>query len=113
MKVKVSELSGAALDWAVAVVEGDGDITPSLLVKHYKPSTDWSEGGPLIEREGITVHCRDLGKYPEWVADYITWLPEHEWENHGETALIAACRAIVREKLGEEIEIPDELLTPA
>lgn len=136
MKIKTSELSGAALDWAVAVVEGDGDITPSLLVKHYKPSTDWSQGGPLIESNQVFLdpphdmhranYDEKTGKvkgcwetYESWHATVssrvrtlppkIEGFPGRVGRGEGETALIAACRAIVASVFGDEIEIPQEL----
>ena len=61
MKVKVSELTGAALDWAVAKCEGDYSITIDTDIDGTKRvnyggmypeySNDWAQGGPIIERE--------------------------------------------------------------
>jgi hypothetical protein len=106
--MKTSELSGPALDWAVAKLEGidlfetegwvypeDGGRAP------YKPSTDWSQGGPIIEREKITLVVYWNGL---WVAE-----PEEAHESVGETPLIAAMRCFVKRKLGDEIDIPEEL----
>ena len=65
MKVKTSELTGAALDWAVAksmgghigVANGDVcfDTGNGEGFNVFTPSTDWSQGGPIIERELIDV----------------------------------------------------------
>ena len=95
--MKTSELTGTALDWAVAVCEDvycfDGT---------YTPSTNWSQGGPIIEREGIELLCETLGF--RWVA-----MPQKGPEWRGPTPLIAAMRCYVASKLGDEVEIPKEL----
>jgi len=72
MKIKTSELTGAALDWAVAKCEDETDVLfayrqyGKLLVRQagchethdsewpYEPSTDWSQGGPILTRERIS-----------------------------------------------------------
>ena len=54
MKIKTAELTGTQLNHLVAILQNidfywfEGDV----LVK-YQPTTDWIEGGPIIEREGI------------------------------------------------------------
>lgn len=56
--VKTSELIGPALDWAVARCEGFIDNTSEPWERGYEPfafSTDWSQGGPIIEREEIGI----------------------------------------------------------
>lgn len=111
MKVKTSELSGAQLDWAVAQAEEqevkfeDGELClPSSYFKDgdsYKPSEDWAQGGPIIEREKIDVYFeRDL----LWVG-----APQKGVEYRGPTPLVAAMRCFVASKLGEEVEIPKEV----
>lgn len=96
MKVKVSDLQGAALDWAVNQIEECcDDPTTSWF------STDWVQGGPIIEREGIAVY---LYGDSEWNAHV------GERESVGPTPLIAAMRCFVASKLGDEIEIPDQLM---
>lgn len=100
--MKTAELTGAALDWAVARCEyGYG-----ADYKTNKYSTDWAQGGPIIERTGMDLknkfgtegrvcmaHMRVQGA--KWV--------------HGDTPLIAAMRCYVAYKLGYEVEIPKEL----
>lgn len=54
MKIKTSELIGPVLDWAVSVAEMDTE--DGLLPPAY--STDWSQGGPIIEREGDQCRLR-------------------------------------------------------
>jgi hypothetical protein len=59
MKVKVSELQGAALDWAVAKCKGmvpNSTILQKFFKEYtFKPSTDWAQGGPIIERENCAL----------------------------------------------------------
>lgn len=75
------------------------------------PSTDWLVGGPIIERERITVAPFD-GKWaamlignPGRGSAYIDAYIE-EWDAVGPTPLIAAMRAFVAAKLGDEVELP-------
>ena len=98
MKVKTSELSGAQLDWAVARADGYPDEDISV---DWNYSTDWAQGGPIIEREGIQIQKHRSG----WVA-----LPEDaqfskEEYQEGPTILIAAMRCYVASKLGEEVDM--------
>ena len=97
--MKTSELQGAALDWAVAKCEGFEPFGGALV--YY--STIWTLGGPIIEREKMTVESLDTG----WLATRI----EHPAfsEEQGPTPLIAAMRCYVASKLGDEVEIPEEL----
>jgi hypothetical protein len=114
MRIKTSELTGAPLNWAVAKCEeacvGDGYYTGIVLrdgeVK-YTPSTDWSQGGPIIEHNAI--HLTPDEYLGVWSA-YMTNEGE-PYESTGPTPLIAAMRCFVASKLGDEVEIPKELLT--
>ena len=111
MNIKTSELTGAALDWAVAKCEGaingnDLDIG-FILEGGYSPSTDWAQGGPIIEREKI---CVDVGHDGVWLAcirQNYGDLGEHMHASG--SPLIAAMRCFVASKLGDEVEIPEEL----
>jgi len=98
--MRTSELQGAALDWAVAKAMGEYKPT---AVPNY--STDWSQGGPIIEREGFGVFKYSSG--PEWTARTTDYPPKYV---KGPTPLIAAMRCYVASKLGGEVEVPDELL---
>ena len=121
--MKVSELQGAALDWAVAKCEGiDLFETEGWSYeedtgtrKPYRPSTDWAQGGPIIEREKISVTPTDGKAFvgqEAWAAYHLCTLfeddKEHEYQ-HGPTPLIAAMRCYVASKLGDIIDIPEEL----
>ena len=97
--MKTSELQGAALDWAVEKANG-GDHT-------YNPrgySMDWAFGGPIIEREGINLTV-GLSIYDWWAVDD----GGAGSKANGPTPLIAAMRCYVASKLGNEVEIPEEL----
>lgn len=112
MKIKTSELTGFALDWAVAQIElqaHDGE-TNRLMVTcgddngwKFKPSTDWAQGGPIIERERISVVAMPDGS---WQSQGRNLRPHF----HNPTPLIAAMRCYVASKLGDEVDVPDELV---
>jgi hypothetical protein len=118
MKIKTSELTGAALDWAVAKAKGielsngyynrllvDGRMSAGQkMLTPYNPSTDWSQGGPIIEREKIELESAGHGGNMEWLA-----LIEADNEFYGPTPLIAAMRCYVASKMGDEVEVPNEL----
>jgi hypothetical protein len=126
--MKVSELTGSQLDYWVARAEGEGkpymarvkEDHPSrtagcLLIGKYalsevprhcdailsrRYSTRWDHGGPLIEREVISIQ-KDVEDYSE---------PEEPWYAEcgvfwdlGATPLIAAMRAYVKYKFGDEV----------
>ena len=106
--IKVSELTGAALDWAVAKCEGMTiwEKTPAAMWAGYAPSADWSQGGPIMEREAITVSQGSPVLGLEWMACD----RGSSCIQHGSTYLIAALRCYVASKLGDTVEIPEELL---
>ena len=84
----------------------------------WKPSADWPQGGPIIERAKIHL-LSPYGAHPipslakSWLAHCLKaphladgWGPA---KGHGPTPLIAAMRCFVTSKLGDEVEVPDEL----
>ena len=97
--MKTAELIGAALDWAVATANGDKLILAEEDWNWY--STDWAHGGPIIEREGIDLQCQNQGL---WCADLGL-----DASIYGPTPLIAAMRVYVASKLGDTVDIPEEL----
>ena len=124
MKHKVSELTGALLDAAVAKASGmsftlegfgklahlapqcwnnDGEFDEERGDRYARfcPSTSWGDGGPIIERERIDMHWnRDIGLW-EAIAGYdIAFL-----QRRGPTLLSAAMRAYVASRLGDEVEL--------
>lgn len=103
--MKTSELERAALDWAVAKCVGDGLADFTAAGWRFYPSTNWAQGGPIIEREGIETTRG--GAYAEhfWKAT------RNSITAYGPTQLIAAMRCYVASKLGDEVEIPEEITT--
>ena len=123
MRVKTSELTRRALDWAVhyamccdVMVLGRDKFVANLIHDTRSPSTDWAHGGPFIEREKISLEslpgAGDTGA-DVWVAN-MTY-PDKKFggvafsEAQGPTPLIAAMRCYVASKLGEIVEVPREL----
>lgn len=127
--MKTSELTGVTLNWAVAkcedrtiitflgggiLVNGRTDLGEELDVAQgfnymWHPSTNWAQGGPIIEREKIQLwYCTD-----KWQAE-----KKHFGRHHaagrtlteGLTPLVAAMRCHVTSKLGDEVEVPKELI---
>jgi hypothetical protein len=98
--MRTSELKDLALDWAVTKAIGE-----------YKPvaapsySTNWSQGGPIIEREEISVNWAS----GQWQAHTANDQDEYAQIEYGPTPLIAAMRCYVASKLGDDVEIPNEL----
>ena len=116
MKVKTAELIDAALDWAVAKCE---NVDPEWLVddnfthEHQQGginySTDWALAGPILDREGILC-----GPSP-FPGNQCAAGIGCEWDSAkhiqaGLTPLTAAMRCFVASRLGDEIEVPDELM---
>ena len=101
--MKTSDMKDAALNWAVAKCEGAVGANDRL--PWYCPSTNWEQGGPIIEREGITIARRGKHSWSEWGAV----LNDFEFDEEGTTPLIAAMRCFVASKLGDNIDIPKEL----
>ena len=103
---KTSELNEKQLNHLVAQIEDfdTGDWLPDY-------STDWAAGGTIIEREGISIK------------ENLPSMPDNRWNafpsrsakgaggkwGAGPTPLIAAMRCYVASKLGDEVEIPEEL----
>lgn len=109
MKYKTSELNGAMLDAAVvnalgatAVRYGNGVYVNGSA---FHPSTNWDHGGPIIEREriGTTWPEESPPAGYEWHANLAR--PEASFNAYGPTPLIAAMRAYVAHKLGDEVEL--------
>jgi hypothetical protein len=109
--MKTAELTGAALDWAVAKCEGI-TVLPKMRGGCYVTlkkgetvllcySTDWAQAGPIIEREELSrLSCYGTN---EWGC------LNGEVFCEGPTPLIAAMRCYVASKLGDEVDISAEL----
>jgi hypothetical protein len=101
--MKTSELTGAALDWAVAMAENWAGA--DFEVKPY--STNWGQGGPIIEREGISVMYRPGVRMTASINGQYEQTIGHR--HKGNIGLLVAMRCYVASKLGDDIEIPEEL----
>lgn len=130
IEVKTADLIGYPLEWAVAKTEGidclweirdlcdHGTAVPTLLFLNPidcilnvagRFSTDWGQGGPLIDQ-----HTAMIRNYPNSeVGDKAAARVVHDgtafWQG-GPTPLIALCRAIVAAKLGDVVRVPAELI---
>ena len=112
--MKTSELTGTALDWAVAkceVLEVWREPDGMYLCEggevgfRYRPSSDWAQGGPIIEREFI---CVSAPMHPS-TAPWWAISDSRGFKASGPTPLIAAMRCYVASKLGDDIELPEKL----
>lgn len=117
--MKTSELTGPALDWVVAKCEGKQvnllRIEGQATMRRFKPSTNWAQGGPIIEREMIqlTPHCM-VNPLHGWAAAYRSFDEDDSvyalHRMRGKTPLLAAMRCYVASKLGDKVDVPEELL---
>jgi hypothetical protein len=153
--IQASDLVGLALDYAVAACEGytlttDGisnlvEIDGNLFILGratsagkpcgYSPQNYWNQGGPIIDREGISIiraeddygadkegFCNSV-RIPVWAAaegqhsvetstehqSHDAMFQMYESEVHyGPTPLIAAMRCYVTRKLGKVLKIPPQ-----
>ena len=117
--MKVSELTDGALDYWVGRCNGDDKEyllsevgheclvrTGAITAERYSPSTNWAQGGPIIERERIT-----LGDHGE--QDAALWVAAKNGPTHinsfqsyyiGQTPLIAAMRCFVASSFGDAVD---------
>lgn len=137
MKIKTSELIGPALDWVVASALGytrstiqgiswgrrwkkpapvgfwDEVDSPDGI---FRPSTDPSQGGPILTSQGITTRY-DQRRKVGWEA--FIWEPsQHDLTEQSsqkfwmfdKEQLVAGLRCYVASEMGDEVDIPEELL---
>lgn len=111
--MKVEELVGAKLDYWVAKAEGlqielgqDGKFHGYIFRPDedgnddwyiYSPSTDWSQGGPIIEAADISIDTIQAGKDRKAASISGKFYV-------GPTCLIAAMRAFVASRFGVEVD---------
>lgn len=123
MKIKTSELRGAALDWVVAKCEGTlgyyvqpnikrGTTKWEIIPQTRRYSTNWTHTGTIIDREmrkfGFDLWSGAHVPPGQFAATYCRGVPDSYV--YGPTPLIAAMRCYVASKLGDVVEIPDELV---
>ena len=115
IELRVSNLVGQALDWAVAKAESvpvfnDHQGWVRKLpddTSAWRPSCNWSQGGPLLDKHrGGAQHNPALtvdASYSGGPACAGIWC-------YGPTALVAFCRGLVNHKLGDTVQVPKELM---
>jgi len=118
MKIKTSEATNIQLDWLVTKCEVSASgVNPGYLAveafnlnwDELSYSFDWAQGGPIIDSADIDTFntATDLGFKAVIVPDHEH--PEIYFQQYGSTRLVAAMRCYVVSKLGDEVEVPDEL----
>ena len=130
--MKTSELTGAALDWAVAMIEKpeaceygvqDWQGQRRQTVKNgeyvYRWHQSWAQGGPIIDREQFSVEpLYTSGGLDCWQAfghnlrydAHGNYIQGSDNRQYGPTPLIAAMRCYVASKLGDDVDVPEELV---
>lgn len=133
--IDVSKLTGPKLNYWVAKADGAyekyvsmrermgdpvfiGSLEDWICYSRYNPSIDWSQGGPIIDREDINI-LRVNGESDDWGADIgaftastssYSYDGEPEISLHpnsliyGPTPLIAAIRCFVASKFGPKVK---------
>ena len=126
MIVKTKTLTGVTLDYAVAMAEkievvlwrNEGikyavvlPFNKGQYPSFYTPSSNWDQSGPIIDRELIAIKPYTF-LFATWGAlsrDHQSLANSNSQYVDGEAPIIAAMRCYVLNKIGEEIDIPDEL----
>ena len=108
--MQTAELEGAILDRWVAKAEGI-EVKYSTTERywrindnpeniHWAPHVDWSQAGPIIERESISLLAPKMGHL--WEASYGDTV-ETQASFNGKTPLEAAMRVFVSIRFGAEV----------
>lgn len=129
MKIKVAEATPLQLDWLVELAKGthwslNGYFcfdNPKRYDKNpeWRYSTDWAQGGPIMlqnnigygtdDGPGLFIANRNC-LYTDRDQDGKAVLVFREiGAGYGPTPLIAGLRCWIAFKLGDEVEIPEEL----
>lgn len=136
--VKTDTLIGPALDWAVAKVQGYDDVqvtdyqdadtpdhpffSPTKLDEDgreicgggmpWEPSTNWAQGGAIIDQERYSFATMGTGPFdPATGLEPVVCVGIADFKaGQGPTHLIAAMRCLVRNCLGDEVDVPDALV---
>lgn len=122
---KVSELNGNQLNLFVAMCEGikmvdhftvglpflerNGEL---FTISDLNYSKKWSLGGPIIERESMTIWFWGFDEFDNALAIWCAAPYGNGITVNGFGPLEAAMRCYVVSKLGTEVEIPDVLIPP-
>lgn len=128
MLVKVSDLTDAALDWAVIAArtgempeyktllnrrEDGNHVGYSLSVRRANgdfttesPSSRWANGGPVVDE---IISCGGRISEGDFIPGVVAMNIRRNLRQHGSTVLEAAARLCVVSVLGESVDIPDAL----
>lgn len=117
--MKVSELQGARLDYWVGEIEEKNVYVVGeycyvrtytnecVMISFYSPSTDWSQGGPLIQAKRIQLHPYESPEMEGyWRGCIISESKGIRMYFSASEPLVAAMRCLVASKYGDEV--PDE-----
>lgn len=109
MKIKTQSLIGPPLDWAVGVCLGYKEhlyreVTGKLCFqsRHWTPSTSGDAVIEIMEREKINATYDG--------ANWDAFTTEEGSLVIGPTLRIAVCRCICASKLGDVVDVPEELM---
>ncbi|QHS09031.1 phage protein NinX family protein [Sinimarinibacterium sp. NLF-5-8] len=122
--MKTTELTGTALDWAVAAAEGATNLRYDTVSTYwmtlngkdialkrgwsqtYSPSTAWSTAGPIIEREGISIiQLEDkmiLDEKGRWQGGYAPQWAAVVGDKHGQVTISSSYGEVIGE--GYEVD---------
>ena len=126
--IKTADLIGPALDWAVATALGWHRATISGIdwgkrwtrpapygfwkedeCEFFAPSNDPAQGYPILQRERVSWDGTSYAVHPNFKPSP-TGGDFHPIGMRGTNFLIAGLRCFVAQRLGDEIDIPMELL---
>jgi hypothetical protein len=114
MKINIKNSEGIVLNWAVCKAEGllenESLLDNIAILKANNYLTDWNCCGKIILKEFICLEDRKkMGGWLAYLRDQETG--ESKIITFGKTPQIAAMRCYATYKLGEEIDVPDEILS--
>lgn len=115
------------LDWMVAKCEGSVAVRMFENSKGFRvykneimkqqgipftPTTNWAQGGPILTRERISRTIDHSGLWiAYWTDGYTDGDEGNKWMQCDRCELVAGLRCYVVSKLGEEVEVPSELVS--
>jgi hypothetical protein len=111
MKVKTNLLKDEPLDWAVSRYADKHVSLNDIHWGNYTPSRDFALGGPILSRERISRTIDHSGLWIAYWSDGYTEGDEGKLHMQCDRSeLVAGLRCVVARKLGDEVEVPDELV---
>lgn len=118
--VNTADLTDLFLDWAVAIADGqlpepyppkkprvECYVHSTGRFKPYAPSKNWLVAGPIIEAAQISVTQQGSAVCRAFIMGDDG---NQSFNTDGKSVLEAAMRCYVLSKIGEVVQIPEELL---